>query len=148
MPTKNASGATIANPSDASKALISILIDTNVLVYAHDGTDTARQAQAVAVLQHLELTASGRLSVQCLSEFFSVATRKLAPPLTAKEAVEQIERLARVYPVLDLTTPIVLEAGRGVRDHQLAYYRAIVGNRQTQPDPRGIQRRFQLGFVA
>jgi predicted nucleic acid-binding protein len=101
-----------------------ILIDTNVLLYAHDGNDPTRQAQALEVLKHLELTANGRLSVQCLAEFFNVATRKLAPPLTAQEAVEQVERLAHAYPVLDLTPAIVLEAGRGVRDHQLAYFDA------------------------
>jgi predicted nucleic acid-binding protein len=101
-----------------------ILIDTNVLLYAHDGNDPTRQAQALEVLQQLELTASGRLSVQCLAEFFNVATRKLTPPLTAIEAVAQIERLAHSYPVLDLTTAVVLEAGRGARDHQLAYYDA------------------------
>lgn len=101
-----------------------ILIDTNVLLYAHDGNDSTRQAKALEVLQHLELTASGRLSVQCLAEFFSVATRKLTPPLTAKQAVEQIERLSHTYQVLDLTMAIVLEAGRGARDHQLAYYDA------------------------
>jgi predicted nucleic acid-binding protein len=103
-----------------------ILIDTNVLLYAHDGNDLTRQARALGVLQHLELTASGRLSVQCLAEFFNVATRKLTPPLTAKEAVEQVERLSHAYPVLDLTAAIVLEAGRGVRDHQLAYYDAQI----------------------
>lgn len=101
-----------------------ILIDTNVLLYAHDGNDPTRQAKALEVLHHLELTASGRLSVQCLAEFFNVATRKLTPPLTAKEAVEQVERLSHAYPVFDLTTAVVLEAGRGVRDHQLAYYDA------------------------
>lgn len=101
-----------------------ILIDTNVLLYAHDGNDPTRQAKALEVLQHLELTASGRLSVQCLAEFFNVATRKLTPPLTAKEAVEQVERLSHAYPVFELTTAVVLEAGRGARDHQLAYYDA------------------------
>ena len=101
-----------------------ILIDTNILLYAHDGNDPTRQAKALEVLQHLELTASGRLSVQCLAEFFSVATRKLTPPLTPKEAVEQIEHLSQSYPVFDLTPAVVIEAGRGVRDHQLSYYDA------------------------
>ena len=32
--------------------------------------------------------------------------------------------LARVWPVFDLTRLIVLEAGRGVRDHRLSYYDA------------------------
>ena len=101
-----------------------ILIDTNVLLYAYDQNDPVRQARALDVLRQLEETASGCLSVQCLAEFFSVSTRKLIPPLTAADAAEQVELLTRAYPVFDLTQSIVLEAMRGVRDHQLAYWDA------------------------
>jgi predicted nucleic acid-binding protein len=66
------------------------------------------------------------LSVQALSEFFSVTTRKLSPPLTAGEALEQVTLLAQVWPVLDLIPLVVLEAGRGARDHGLSYYDAQV----------------------
>ncbi len=101
-----------------------LLIDTNVLLYAHDQNDATRQTRALDVLRRLEGTASGRLSVQSLAEFFSVSTRKLIPPLTAAEALQQAEFLTRAYPVLDLTQAIVLEAMRGVRDHQLASWDA------------------------
>jgi len=62
------------------------LIDTNLLVYLYDPKQAARQAQAHRVLEQLELTRGGRLSVQALSEFFSVATRKLSPGLTPASA--------------------------------------------------------------
>lgn len=101
-----------------------ILIDTNVLLYAYDQNESVRQARALDVLRRLEETASGCLSVQCLAEFFSVSTRKLIPPLTAADAAEQVELFTRTYPVFDLTQSIVLEAMRGVRDHQLAYWDA------------------------
>lgn len=101
-----------------------ILIDTNVLVYAYDGNDLTRQALALDLLKRLEADASGRLSVQCLAEFFSVSTRKLRPRLTPAEATTQVDLLSRAFPILDLTRGIVLEAARGVRDHQLAYYDA------------------------
>ena len=101
-----------------------ILIDTNVLLYAYDENDSTRQNRALEVLQRLEETGSGRLSVQCLAEFFSVSTRKLIPPLTPAEATGQVDLLVRVYPVFDLTQAIVLEAMRGVRDHQLSYWDA------------------------
>ena len=99
----------------------SILIDTNVILYAYDEHDQTRQTRALQVLQRLAETASGRLSVQCLAEFFSVAIRKLIPPLTPTEALDQVELLTRTFPVFDLTPAIILEAARGVRDHQLAY---------------------------
>ncbi len=101
-----------------------ILIDTNVLVYAFDQNDTQRQDRAIGLLQQLELSGTGRLSVQSLAEFFSASTRRLRPPLTPAEALDQLERLSSAFPVLDLTTQVVLEAARGVRDHQLAYWDA------------------------
>ena len=103
-----------------------ILIDTNLLVYLYDQKQADRQAQSHRVLEQLELTRSGRLSVQALAEFFSVATRKLSPGLTPAEALNQINLFIRVWPVFDLTPMIVMEAARGVRDHKLSYYDAQI----------------------
>jgi predicted nucleic acid-binding protein len=103
-----------------------ILIDTNVLLYLYDHNQPAKQQRARDVLDRLELGGSGRLSVQCLAEFFSVATRKLSPTLTPAQALHQIGLFARVWPVYDLTSMVVLEAGRGVRDHQFSYYDAQI----------------------
>ena len=104
----------------------SVLMDTNLLVYLYDQKHPDRQAQSQRVLEQLELTRSGRLSIQSLAEFFSVATRKLSPWLTAAEALHQINLFLRLWPVFDLTPMIVLEAGRGVRDHRLSYYDAQI----------------------
>jgi predicted nucleic acid-binding protein len=103
-----------------------ILMDTNLLVYLYDQKYPERQAQSQRVLEQLELRRNGRLSVQSLAEFFSVATRKLSPNLTAAEALHQIDLFLRLWPVFDLTPMVVLEAGRGVRDHHLSYYDAQI----------------------
>jgi len=103
-----------------------ILIDTNLLIYLYDQNQSDKQNQSERVLEQLELTPSGRLSVQALAEFFSVATRKLSPNLTPAEALEQVNLFMRLWRVFDLTPMIVMEAGRGVRDHKLSYYDAQV----------------------
>jgi predicted nucleic acid-binding protein len=103
-----------------------ILIDTNVLLYLYDHNQPVKQEQAREVLDRLELSGNGRLSVQCLAEFFSVATRKLSPKLTPAQALQQISLFMRLWPAYDLTAMIVLEAGRGVRDHHFAYYDAQI----------------------
>jgi predicted nucleic acid-binding protein len=103
-----------------------ILVDTNILFYVFDAADARRQNRAVEVLRQLEATGNGRLSVQSLAEFASVATRKLRPPLTAAQALQQVEYFSQAMPVLDLTPAVVLEAARGVRDHRLAYYDAQI----------------------
>ncbi len=101
-----------------------VLLDTNLLMYAHDHHDAPRQAQAIRVLQALQSNGTGRLSVQCLAEFASAATRRLSPPLTRTEAALQVERWAQAFPVFSLTSQIVLAAVRGARDYRLAYYDA------------------------
>ena len=103
-----------------------VLIDTNVLIYVFDHGEQARQDQAIRVLQGLQTTGNGRLSAQSLAEFCAVTTRKLKPLLTRAEAVPQVERLIRAFPVIDLTPLVVIEAARGARDHSLAYYDAQI----------------------
>jgi predicted nucleic acid-binding protein len=104
--------------------LPSILLDTNVLVYAFDLRQPALQQKARTILFQVEETASGCLSVQCLSEFFRVATAKMHLP--ADEMFKQIDYWQSAFPVFSLTPPIVLEAARGVRDYQLSYYDAQI----------------------
>ena len=78
------------------------------------------------VLNRLRENGLGRLSTQNLAEFINAAMRKLDPPLTAAQAMEQTALFAATWPVHDLTPQIVLEATRGVRDHRLAYYDAQI----------------------
>ena len=106
--------------------MAAVLIDTNVLVYVFDHGDPSRQDQAIRVLQHLQLSGSGQLSAQSLAEFCAVTTRRLHPLLTRAEAAAHVERLARAFRVLDVTPMIVIEAARGARDHDLAYYDAQI----------------------
>jgi len=103
-----------------------ILIDTNLLVYFYDSNSPVKQDRARQVLDRLHSQGTGRLSVQSLAEFISVAMRKLDPPLTAPQAYEQASTLIAAWPVLDLTPQIVLEAARGVRDHELSFYDAQI----------------------
>lgn len=98
-----------------------VLIDTNVLVYASDPAEIVRQEQALSILRRLEITGMGRLSAQVLAEFMHATTRSRRQLYTWAEALQQLERLVRAFPVFDLTSLIVLEAARGAREHGLAY---------------------------
>ena len=101
-----------------------ILLDTNVLVYAHDPSEPIKQVRALEVLDRLHLTGTGQLSVQCLGEFFSIAVRSRRPLLSPADAAAQVERLLQAWPVLDITPLVIGEAIRGVRMHRLPYWNA------------------------
>ena len=87
-----------------------VLVDSNVLVYAYDRAATAKhRRQAVEVLDHLVTTSSGALSAQVLAEFFVTVTRKVAYPLSLREAEVRIQNLLRAWPVIEATGMIALE---------------------------------------
>jgi predicted nucleic acid-binding protein len=62
-------------------------VDTNVLIYAHDGSAGAKHQRAVELLTRLVNDASGAISIQVLSEFYAAATRKLSMNSQAAEEV-------------------------------------------------------------
>jgi len=103
-----------------------VLVDTNVLVYVYDPRDHIKQRRAVEVLDELIGRDGAALSVQCLSEFFSVTTTRLPEPLSRQEARDRVEGLASTCLVLDLTDAIVLEGCRAGAEHGLSIWDALV----------------------
>lgn len=104
----------------------SIFVDTNVLVYAYDRSEPQKQRQALRVLDRLAVTGVGVISTQVLSEFFVAVTRKIATPLSVDEAYDRVKNYLQSWRLLDLTGMVVLEAVRGVRDHQFNFWDAQI----------------------
>ncbi len=103
-----------------------VLIDTNILVYAHDPADSDRNARAVAAIEALIDSGRGWISAQILGEFVAATTRGRHPLLSLDRALTQASLLSDAFPVFDLTRFVVLEAARGVRQHGLSYYDAQI----------------------
>ena len=101
-------------------------LDTNVVVYAYDPADAEKRRRALAVLTRLGAQQRGALSAQVLSEFVVTVTRKITPPLTLEEAEQRVTNYMRAWRVYALTARIVVEAVRGVRQHQLAYWDSLI----------------------
>lgn len=103
-----------------------VLVDTNVLVYAYDRAEPQKQQQAIALLDQLVQHDMGALTTQILAEFFVTVTRKLAAPLNPADAYTRIEHFLLAWTVYETSGLVVLEAARGVRDHQLSYWDAQI----------------------
>jgi predicted nucleic acid-binding protein len=103
-----------------------ILIDTNVLVYAHDLAEPEKRKQALRVIFELQQSRLGCLSVQCISEFFNTVTRGKSPMLDIQEAIEQAHVLINSFPVFPLTPMVATNAMKGVKEHSLAFYDAQI----------------------
>jgi predicted nucleic acid-binding protein len=99
-----------------------VLVDTNVLVYTYARSEPEKQRRAAEVLDRLAVSGTGLVSTQVLAEFFVAVTRKIAAPLSAAEAYERVQNYLQSWTVLDVTGMVVLEAARGVRDHQFSFW--------------------------
>ena len=102
------------------------LVDTNLLVYTVDRRTPEKRERAREVLRRVGRAGSAALPAQVLSEFSSACLRKLEPRPDPETVRREVERLLLAFPVLPLTGPVVLEALRGVREHQLSYYDAQI----------------------
>lgn len=103
-----------------------VLIDTNVLVYAVDSSSPIKQHRAIEVLENLVKDGIGFLSTQCLSEYFSVVTRKLFPPVSLEQAHLNLVYFCRIWPVKPLTGEIVLEAVQATIRYRMSFWDAQI----------------------
>jgi predicted nucleic acid-binding protein len=101
----------------------SAFVDTNVVVYAFDEDEPAKQERAREVLSGADQLLV--LSTQVLAEFYVTVTRKLARPLdasTARQAVEQLSEL----PVVPTDADLVLAAIDVSDRHQLSFWDGLI----------------------
>lgn len=103
-----------------------VLVDTNVLAYAYDRSESVKQRRALTVLDRLASTQRGVLTTQVLGELFVTLTRKLTERLTTEEAAERVQHYVLSWPILDVTRLIVLEAARGTHLYRLSFWDAQI----------------------
>ena len=70
-----------------------VFVDSNILIYSQDATDSHKQTQAKDWLEHLWQTRSGRISYQVLREVYLNLTRKVPHPLPAP----RVRALVRLF---------------------------------------------------
>ena len=84
-----------------------VFIDTNILVYAMDAFDTAKQKRCRDLLRSLNSDVRGVISTQVMQEFYVTVTKKLgADPLVVKDLLNAFERFDTVI----VTPEIVKDA--------------------------------------
>ena len=100
-------------------------VDTNVLAYAYDRSETVKQSVAQAQLEVLWRNRTGTLSTQVLQEFYVVATRKLAAPMHRTTA-RKIVALYAEWPVVQVDAPLLLAASELEERHTLSFWDALI----------------------
>jgi predicted nucleic acid-binding protein len=99
-------------------------VDTNVFVYAIDGSEPRKRDVARRVLASGEY---GRfvVSAQVMGEFYVTVTRKLAERLSEEEAVNGLSRLED-YPAVSVDTALVKAAIETSRTNRISYWDGLI----------------------
>jgi len=100
-------------------------VDTNILIYAHDGGAGEKRVRSVALVTRLAEEETGALSVQVLTEFYSAATRKLG--MTGKDAEDIIADL-RLWTIHRPGHADIVRSAQLQRRHKLAWWDALIVN--------------------
>ncbi len=98
-------------------------LDTNVLVYLYDRADADKRHRARSIIS--DQSAALVVSSQVLGEFFVVATRKLATPLSVADATAAVRAFSDLS-VVPIDSELVLAATDTVSRHQLSYWDALI----------------------
>ncbi|MGK2851999.1 MAG: PIN domain-containing protein [Candidatus Limnocylindrales bacterium] len=100
-------------------------VDTNVLVYAHDATESVRQPVAQRTLKALWSARTGVLSTQVLQEFYVVATAPNKLGMHPSEAREIVD-LYSAWPVTLLDPIVILAASRRHERAGLSFWDSLI----------------------
>lgn len=103
---------------------VTVVLDTNVLVYLFDGQDAVKQRLARATVDNLGELGTAAIPAQVLAEFSSVMLRKKGRAIA--DVTADVDAFRRTFPVLPLTGAVVEEALRGVRTHGMSYVDAQI----------------------
>jgi len=99
--------------------------DTNIFVYAYDGSDPAKQEHARQIIRNGIAEETAVLSAQVLGEFFTVVTSRIPVPLAAEEAGGVLDILS-VLPVVEIDLRLVRSAIVIHRFYGINYWDSLI----------------------
>jgi len=102
-----------------------VFLDTNVLVYMFDADASRKQTQAQQLFDKLARNGRILISTQVLQEFYVITTRKLAVPLTSREAERAVRDLA-AFTLIPIDTHIILAAIKITNRYHFSFWDSLI----------------------
>jgi predicted nucleic acid-binding protein len=102
-----------------------VFVDTNILIYAHDVSDPAKQRRAVQLIDQLWDEKRGVLSTQVLQEMAVNARKSIRNPITFVQARRLIEGLL-AWEVVVNRPDSVLRAMEIEQRFQISFWDAMI----------------------
>jgi predicted nucleic acid-binding protein len=101
-------------------------LDTNVFVYLFDTSAPAKAKKAARLVRDAVDTGKGIVSYQVVQEFFNVALRRFARPMSVAEAEQYLVTVFRPLLAVHSSPALYVEALRIEGKHRLAWYDSII----------------------
>jgi predicted nucleic acid-binding protein len=101
-------------------------IDTNIFVYTFDSTAPAKSRRAEHIVREALATRKGLISYQVVQEFFNVALRRFAQPMSVAEAEQYLATVLRPLLAVHSSPALYLEALRLTGKHNISWYDALI----------------------
>lgn len=102
-----------------------VFVDANVLVYARDAREQAKQPRAAEWIARLWRDHSGRTSTQVLSEYYVTVTRKVRPRVTPEDAWNDVKSFLAWRPQ-PIDEALLQRAREIERRHLLSWWDSMV----------------------
>jgi predicted nucleic acid-binding protein len=101
-------------------------LDTNVFVYSFDLGSPKKAAQATKLIRKGIETRSGIVSYQVVQEFFNVALRRFAKPMSSADAEQYLATTFRPLLAVHSSPVLYAEALRILGRFRLAWYDSLI----------------------
>ena len=101
-------------------------LDTNLFVYTFDGTAPAKAKKSAQLIRRAADTGEGIISYQVVQEFFNVAFRRFAQPMSVAEAEQYLITVLRPLLAVHSSPAIYFAALRIAEKHRISWYDSLI----------------------
>jgi len=101
-------------------------LDTNIFVYTFDARAPSKAKKAAQLIRRAADTGEGIVSYQVVQEFFNVAFRRFAQPMSLAEAEQYLITVFRPLLAIHSSPAIYVEALRIAGKHRIAWYDSLI----------------------
>jgi predicted nucleic acid-binding protein len=101
-------------------------LDTNLFVYTFDGTAPAKAKKSAQLIWRAADTGEGIISYQVVQEFFNVAFRRFAQPMSVAEAEQYLITVLRPLLAVHSSPAIYFAALRVAEKHKISWYDSLI----------------------
>lgn len=101
-------------------------LDTNIFIYSFDPTEPGKASRSAELIRQALKTRAGIVSYQVIQQFYNVALRRFANPMTTAEAEQYLSTTFRPLLAVHSSQALYNHALQVVSRHKLSWYDAVI----------------------